>query len=110
MSIRASATQAEHAAAELAHLGRGFMGRRVHRLERVIGSFVGEALSVPPGGSLPRELREELHARIDHAIYKLEAYVSREGDRSARRALSDTGLVQHVYALRGVQQHLRPTY
>ena len=107
MSIQAAATQAEMAAVELAHLGRGFMGRREHKLERVIGNLVGKALSVPPGITLPRDLREELHARIDHTIYKLEAHVSREGARSARRAMSDTGLVKHVYALRAAQQHLR---
>jgi hypothetical protein len=107
MNIRASATQAEIAAAKLAHLGRGFLGRREHHLERVIGNFVGEALNVPSGMRLPPELREELDARIDHTIYKLEAHVSREGARSARRAMSDTGLVKHVYALRAAQQHLR---
>jgi hypothetical protein len=110
MSIRALATRAENAAAELAHLGSGFMGRRERRLEKVVGDFVGQALSLPPGGKLPQELRQELHARIDHAIYKLEAHVSREGARSSRRAMADTGLVQHVYALRAAQQHLRPAY
>jgi len=108
MSIRSTAAKAEKAAAELAHWGRGFMGRREHRLEKVIGDFVGQALSIPPGITLPPELRTELHARIDHTIYKLEAHVSREGDRSARRAQSDTGLVRHVYALRKAQQILRP--
>jgi hypothetical protein len=107
MSIQSSATRAENAAAELAHLGRGFLGRREHRLEKVIVDFVDEALSMPHSRYLPKELREELNTRIDHAIYKLEAHVSREGSRSARRAMSDTGLVRHVYALRAVQQHLR---
>jgi hypothetical protein len=86
------------------------MGRRERRLERVIGDFVGQALSVPPGINLPQELREEVRARIEHAIYKLEAHVSREGGRTARRAMSDTALVQHVYALREAQQHLQPKY
>jgi hypothetical protein len=108
MSIQASATQTELAAAKLAHLGRGFLGRREQRVEKMVGMFVDQAFSVPPGITLPPDLREEVNARIEHAIYKLEAHVAREGARSRRRALSDTGLVQHVYALRAAQQHLRP--
>ena len=84
MTIQTSATRTENAAAELAHLGPGFMSRREHRVGRVVGEFVGQALSVPPGAALPQGVREEVQASIDHAIYKLEAHVSREGERSDR--------------------------
>jgi hypothetical protein len=109
MSIDVLATRAENAAAELAHLGRGFMGRREQRTERVIVDFVSEAFSLPRGSRLPGELLREIDARIEHTVYKLEAHVSRGGGRSPRRARSDTGLVKHVYALRAAQQHLRLT-
>lgn len=109
MGLRTSATLAETAALDLAAKGRGFLGRRERQIDRVIGSFVGRALDVPSGGVLPAEVREELGHRIDSIIDALEIFVARAGNRSNSRALHDTGVVKHIYALREVQQHLRQT-
>ena len=109
MSIRASAVSAETSALDLAAKGRGFLGRRERQVDRVIGSFVGEALNVPPGGVLPADVREELKDRIDRIVDALEVYVARAGAWSRGRTLHDTGVVQHIYALREAQQHLLET-
>lgn len=109
MGIRASAASAEAAALTLAQRGRGLFGHRERQTEQVIGKFVGAALSMPPGGVLPHEIREALRTQIDRTIESLELYVSRNGERSRRRALHDTGVVKLVYALREAQQQLLQT-
>jgi hypothetical protein len=100
---------AETAALDLAARGRGIWGRRERQADRAIGSFVGQALSVPAGGVLPSEVREELRVRIDRTIEALETHIARRGNRSQRRAFRDTGVVQQVYALREAQEHLLRT-
>lgn len=109
MSLETSATQAETAALNLAVKGRGLLGRRERQLDRIIGQFVGEALSVPAGGVLPAHVRDAMKDRIDHIVDTLELYVARSGNRSHGRALRDAGVVKHIYALREVQQHLLRT-
>lgn len=109
MSIRAQAAAAESAAHLLAAKGRGWFGHRERHTERIIGEFVAHALSVPPGGVLPQEVRATVHAQIERTIDALETYVARSGDRSRRRALHDTGVVKLIYALRDVEQHLLQT-
>lgn len=109
MGIRASAAEAEAAAQALARKGRGLFGHRERQVEKIIGEFVAYALSVPPGGVLPHEVREAVRDRIEHMIEALETYVARRGNRSPRRAMHDTGVVQHVYALREAQEHLLQT-
>lgn len=110
MSIRATARLIDQAAGELAAKGRGFMGRREHYVEQIIGEFLDQAFCVPPGGPLPPEVREELRQLIDHTIDLLELHVSRSSQASPRNALKHMGVVRKIYALRDAEQHLTQTH
>jgi hypothetical protein len=109
MSIRLAARIMEEASLELSRRGRGYFGHRERHAHQAIGEFVGVAFSVGPGGALPREIRDDLQARIDRTIDALETYVGRDGSQSAARAAHDTGLVREIYVLREAQQHLMQT-
>lgn len=109
MSIRKSAKQMEAVAVDLSHKGRGFFGRREREAEAGIDAFVELSMSVPRGGVLPREVRDELQIAIERTIDALETHVSRGGSRSATRTFRDSGVVQRIYALREAQQHLMQT-
>jgi hypothetical protein len=109
MGIRTLARNAEYAAATLAQKGRGVLGHRENHAGKVIGTFVNDAMNQPPGGTLPDDVREDLRLIIERTISALETHVARAGDRSQRRAMRDTGVVQQIYALREAQQHLLQT-
>jgi hypothetical protein len=109
MSIQTAARRAETAASRLAQKGRGWLGHREGRTQKVIGAFISDALNQPPGDMLPEEVRRDLGATIDRTISSLEIHVARVGDHSARRAMHDTGVVHQIYALREAQQHLLQT-
>jgi hypothetical protein len=110
VTIRATARLIDRAAGELAAKGRGFLGRREHYVEQVIGEFVDQAFCVPPGGPLAPEIREELKLLIDHTIDLLEIHVSRCAQRSPRQAAQHLGVVRQIYALREVEEHLTQTH
>jgi len=109
MAIRASARLIDEAAGELVAKGRGFLGRREHHVEHMIGAFIDQAFCVPAGGPLPHKVREELQTLIDHTIDLLETHVSKTGQKSARRALNSMGMVRRIYALREAEEHLTQT-
>ena len=109
MGIRAAGKMAEDAAVRLARKGRGLFGLRERQAQRIIGEFVSYALSVPRGGVLPHDVRDTLHAEIERIIDALEIHVARTGNRSPRRAMRDSGVVQLIYALREAEQRLVET-
>jgi hypothetical protein len=107
--LQIAAQIAEDASRMLARRGRGILGTRERRADRLVSRFVARALNVPPGGVLPAPIRRELETRIDHIVDALDIYIGRGGRRTPRRTMRDSGIVQHIYALREAQQIITTT-